>query len=302
MNVHFDNSSCLFKNLKTIDIIKKKPLYRKYYKQIFQIWTDELDISDIIIDTIYIKFQKQSYGTAIPKIANGTMTFDIELADDIAPYVSSTQNDIDSFKAKSIFQHELFHCREIVNLYSKHVLPNPSPLDDNFRINTTYNFIYCEAVNTWSEFYACYYNYKINKWHEIPNLEDDMCQLNNWVVITNKQLDVSLAKNIYLSEEMLYTLRKFFNHVVSVIAVYLQNKEPILLKEFTDNYIKYPYLENYFNMICDKLSQLIDTYPDWLSEDEYILFGKSLLEILHFNNLTYSTDDLSDNFRFKRLE
>ena len=278
MNVQFDNNCCLFKNLKPIEVIKKKPLYRKYYKQIFQIWINELDISDIVIDTIYIRSVKKAYGTVIPNISNNNITFNIELSEDISSYVSPSPNDIDSFKVKTVFQHELFHCCEIVNLYSKRVLSSPSPLDNNFHINTTYNFIYSEGVKIWSEFYACYYNYKINKWHEIANLEDDMHQLDNFFAITNSQLEVSSTKNVYLSEEMLYTLRKFFNHVVSLITVYLQNKEPLLLKEFTDNYTKYPYLELYFNTVCDYLFKLIETYPNWLSESEYVSFGKHLFQ------------------------
>ena len=90
--------------------------------------------------------------------------------------------------------------------------------------------------------------------------------------------------------------------MISLMAVYMQNKEPLLLKEFQDCYLDYPYTKEYFKSIYDYLSNMIANYPNWISEYNYIEFGKKLLSIFEINGITYTTDDLSDNFIFKKKQ
>lgn len=101
---------------------------------------------------------------------------------------------------------------------------------------------------------------------------------------------------------MLKDMYKFWYHMVSIIAVYIQNKEPLLRKEFSDMYDEFPYLEKYFDLVYTHLNELIQTYPMWISEKEYITIGKILFQILDMNNIVFSTEDLSDNFIFKLRE
>ena len=224
--------------------------------------------------------------------------FIIELSDDIIPYVSNIQNSLDTFKAKSIVQHEICHCIEIKQLYDSSCLGISNPLNDNFRINTTYNFLYSEAINIWSEFFACYHNKKINKWHECPNVEDDLVRLNKWISATKYYIEDN--KDVQLCEEMLKFLHTFWYHMVSLIAVHFHNHETILIADYKNT--KYKYVPQYFEYIyqCFKLN--LEHYPGWLSEDGYICLGKSLMKILEWNQITFSTNDLSDNFVFKNAE
>ena len=169
-----------------------------------------------------------------------------------------------------------------------------NPLNENFKINTTYNFLYSEAVNIWSEFFACYNNCKINEWHECPNVEDDIMQLDKWILATKYHLNNH--NDVRLCEDMLKFLHTFWYHMVSLIAVHLHNSEDILINDYKNS--KYKYIPPYFEYIYQYFKTNIEYYPTWLSEDNYINLGKSLLKVLEINQITYSTNGLSDNFIF----
>lgn len=46
------------------------------------------------------------------------------------------------------------------------------------------------------------------------------------------------------------------------------------------------------------MDTLYQTYPNWISEEQFLTIGKELFSIIHDYNMTYSTSDLSDNFIF----
>lgn len=298
MNILFDKNIDLFVNKSDLDIIKKLPSYKKYYKPIFIQYIQELNFDIQYIESIHIMHNKSSYGTTKHNIKDGQISFIIELSDDIIPYVSNVQNSTDTFKAKSIVQHEICHCIEIKQLYDSNALGIENPLNENFKINTTYNYLYEQAVNIWSEFFACYYNRKINEWHECPNVEDDLVQLNKWISATKYYLNGH--KDVQFCEDMLKFLHTFWYHMVSLIAVHLHNHESILITDYKN--AKYDYVPQYFDYIYQCLKLNLESYPTWLSEDGYIKMGRSLMKILELNQLDFSTDDLSDNFIFKTAQ
>lgn len=80
---------------------------------------------------------------------NSKLFANIEFSDE-----SNVQNSTDTFKAKSIVQHEICHCIEINQWYHGNALNTENSLNENFQINTTYNFLYSEAVNIWPEFFV----------------------------------------------------------------------------------------------------------------------------------------------------
>lgn len=294
MNILFDKNINLFENKSDLDIIKKLPSYKKYYKPIFIQYIQELNFDIQYIESIRIIHNKSSYGTTKHTIKDDQISFIIELSDDIIPYVSNVQNSTETFKAKSIVQHEICHCIEIKQLYDSNTLVTENPLNENFKINTTYNFLYSEAVNIWSEFFACYNNRKINEWHECPNIDDDLEQLNKWILAT--QYHLSSHNDVRLCEDMLKFLHTFWYHMVSLIAIHLHNNEDILIDDYKNS--KDKYIPPYFEYIYQYFKINIEYYPTWLSEDNYINLGKALLKVLEINQITYSTNDLSDNFIF----
>lgn len=295
MNILFEKNINLFTNKSDLEIIKKLPSYKKYYKSIFVQYIEELCFDIQNIESIHIIHNKPSYGTTIHNIKDNQIYFTIELSDDIIPFVSEIQNSLDTFKAKSIVQHEICHCIEIKQLFDSSCLGINNPLNNEFKINTTYNYLYSEAMSVWSEFFACYHNRKINEWHECPNVEDDLAQLNKWISTTKYYLDSH--KDVKLCEDMLKFLHAFWYHMVSLIAVHLHNHENILITDYKN--IEYDFISQYFDYIYQRLKLSLETYPAWLSEDGYISLGKSLMKILEWNHITFSTNDLSDNFIFK---
>jgi len=84
--------------------------------------------------------------------------------------------------------------------------------------------------------------------------------------------------------------------MISLMAVHLHNHEKILIDDYKNS--DYDYIPVYFEFIYQYLKTNLDLYPVWLSEENYIKLGKALMKILEINNITYSTDDLSDNFIF----
>ncbi len=122
----------------------------------------------------------------------------------------------------------------------------------------------------------------------------DITQLNKWITAT--QYCLNKNKSISLCEEMLCFLHQFWYHMASMIAVHLHNQEDMLINDYksTENNC----IPAYFEFIYQYLKAYLDFYPIWLSEDSYIKFGKALMKILELNLITYSTDDLSDNFIF----
>ncbi len=298
MNIRFDKNINLFTNKSDLQIIKELPYYKKHYKPIFVNYTNELNFNVRNIDSIHIIHNKICYGTTKYYIKDNHIIFIIELSDDIIPYVSEKQDSLETFKAKSIVQHEICHCIEIKQLYDRQCLGNENPLNENFKINTTYNFLYSEAVNIWSEFFACYYNRKVNEWHECPNVKNDLIQLNKWISATKYHLDIH--KDVQLCEDMLKFLHGFWYHMVTLIAIHLHNQENILIADYQNT--KYKYIPQYFEYIYNYFKMHIEHYPVWLSEDNYIDLGKSLFKILEINKIIFSTNDLSDNFIFKSVK
>ncbi len=294
MQINFDPNINLFKNKTKTQIINTIPSYKKLYKPIFNKFISEIDIDPKCIHSINIIRKKENYGIAEHFIQESRIYFNIKLADDVLLNIRHVQNSTETFMAKSIFQHELFHCVEIKYLYEKCVLQSPNPLDDSFGITTTYNFLYDEAVKLWSEFFACYHNRKINEWHECPDARVDINQLNKWISATKYYLDNH--EDIRLCEDMLNFLHKFWYNMISLIAVHLHNHEKILIDDYKNT--DYDYISVYFDFVYQYLKTNLDFYPVWLSEENYIKLGKALMKILEINNITYSTDDLSDNFIF----
>lgn len=295
MNIQFDKDINLFRNLSDLQIIKKLPNYKRYYKPIFFNYFNELDFDICNIDSIHIVHNEISYGTTMHYIRDNQIYFTIELSDEIIPFVSNVQNSLDTFKAKSIIQHEICHCIEIKQLYDSHRLGSKNPLNKDFKINTTYNFLYEQAVNIWSEFFACYHNRKINEWHECPNIKEDIMQLDKWISATKYYLENH--EDVQLCEDMLKFLHSFWYHIVSVIAVHLHNHESILIADYENT--EHEYVSQYFKYIYQCFKSALESYPEWVSEDGYIRLGKSLMKILEFNQITYTSSDLSDNFIFK---
>lgn len=297
MQIIFNPNINLFKNKKHSQIINMIPKYKRFYKPIFSKFILEVGIEEKCIHSISIIPDKSSYGTTRHFYKDGSIYFDIELSDEIIPYISFSQNSTETFKAKSIFQHELFHCKEIKYIYENHIFYSTNPLDQEFEITSTYNFLFDEAVKLWSEFYAFYNNRSINWWHEVPDVRIDIKEVEKWFLASYKIARDSENSEIKICKDMFKTIHSFWYNMVSMIALHMQSEEDILIEDFNNSEI--PFIKAYFQCVYDFLKVYNEFYPDWLSEEKYIKFGKVLMSIMKFYHLDFSTDDLSDNFILK---
>lgn len=298
MEIYFDKDIDLFKNKTIVYIMKCIPKYKQYFKPIFEEFIKEIGFEEKFINSIHIIHNKSSYGTTKHIIKDDNILFNIELCDKIIPFISKTQNSLDTFKAKTIFQHEIFHCVETKFLYDSKVLLTPNPLENDFKINTTYNFIYEQSIIMWSEFYAYYNNYKINQWHEIPNISIDIKKINGWFnslrYIFKEYTD---RERLRFPDKFFYDLREFWYHMMSMCAIYMNNHEILLIEDYINS--EYKYIQIYFKEVFGYLKNLILDYPLWLNTDNYIKFGYKLMTIFELNDIVLQNDDLNDNFFFK---
>ncbi len=296
MQVNFNPNINLFKGKTKAQIIKSVPSYKKYYKPIFDKFIAEINIDSKCLHSVDI-IPKKYYGTVKHFIRDNQIYFIIELAEDILIDIKPIQNSTETFMAKSVFQHEVYHCVEIKNLYESKVLSNPNPLDDEFEMTTTYNFLYDEAVKLWSEFYAVYHNRKINEMHEVPDARIDIKDIHKWLLASLDYVKRSSDNQVKIHSNMFASLHQFWYNMISLIALHICSGEDILIQDYINS--ESIIIKEYFQHIYLYLETCLRFYPVWLSEENYIKFGKILMSIMKFYHLDFSTEDLSDNFILK---
>lgn len=253
----------------------------------FCIWASEIIGDSSYIENVNIILCKSSYGTTYPKIQHNNITFDIELDSEILSFIES-----DFLKAKAIFQHEIYHCKDIKNQFENKVF------DENYfsnKIHTTYDFILDLALSTWSEFYATYYSVKNNHWDEKYDIESDIIFINTFIDYIHRNSRVGYLMKF--PNELLYDFRNFTYRCSTMIAFYLnENNEDIVKKYTKKNKNKFP---EYFYKILNEYQRKLSSYPNWLEQKEFVNFGKIIFSILSLNQINFSTDDLSDELFFR---
>lgn len=292
MQIDISFNSCIFKNKTKQQIIHLIKDIKMYYKSILIGFIKETNFPFESIDAITFEPNMTNYGY-VETINNKDIKFKIHLDDSILPDLSLNPNSTETFMTKSVVQHEIFHCMEIKYLYDEHILHSPNPLDNNFEITTTYNFLYDEAVKLWSEIYAVYNNRKINVIHEVPDVRLDIQSVQLWLSKISENALKRTDKKIKLPLETLAVLHEFWYHLVSMIALHIESNDQILIDDYKNsNNI----ISSYFCFVYDYIKINIDAYPIWLNEENYIKFGKCLMSIISYYGLNFSTEDLSDHF------
>lgn len=299
MHIVLNPNINLFKDKTKLEVVKLISKYKNYYNPILKHLITEVDIDDKYINSVSVVSDIETYGVTSYFIKDNNIYFDIAILDDVFISLKSMPDDEESYKAKAIFQHELFHCKEIRYLYENEILRKSSPLDDDFKITTTYNFLYDEAVRLWSEFYAFYYNRSINEWHEVPDIREDIEDINKWLLASKKLAMQEQYSEIRISKDMIKSLHTFWYNMIYLCAIHMQEGENILIDDFLTSNI--PCIKPYFEIIYGYLKLNLSVYPSWLSEENYINFGKVLISIIKFYDLDFSTEDLSDNLTIKAV-
>ena len=231
-----------------------------------------------------------------------TVRFQIIISDEIFRHLSEYPDTTEKYMTKSIFQHELFHCKEIEILVNGNFMSNYQKLFSNIEIKTAYDFMLVSAIKVWSEFYSCYQNFKINKWNSVPCLENEFLLIDNKIHYLKYRMEKDKKLKIAITKNFCNIMFYFWYHMISIIAVYLQEQEKIVIEDFYLHENEYPYLSKYFEFICDKLSEYMRNYPKWLSEDGYIQFAKDLLYIFEMNGLTFKNEDIHEGLILSQID
>ena len=213
------------------------------------------------------------------------MKFCIELSSELL-------SDIYSAKSKSIFQHEIYHCKDILVLYKNGIIDKKLL---HSKIHTTYDYVLDLSLKEWSEFYAVYSTVKSNGWYETYTIDLDIESIAN--VIDEIHANSRKGFSMQLSKNMLCAIRSFIYDMVTMIGIYLVTGNFDIIRQYTESNEKF--VADYFNLILNVLQTKLSKYPEWVNKEQFVALGRNFLNILTLNGILYSTDDLHDGLYFK---
>lgn len=193
----------------------------------------------------------------------------------------------------SILFHELYHYKEAITT-SKYM--------DYHKLlfgtyNSTYKLTLAIGYRQWAEYYA-YYN--SSKYY--------LRKIDFTNVLSGSWASLQAIHNKLLSEGELQILQTVFESVNTFIGfsiIFIAQSNRLNNKSYIKQISEYKNHEFYsihYDYILDLMqymNNLYKTYPFWISEAAFVEIGKYILNIFNRYNITFSTDDLSDNFIFK---
>lgn len=234
-------------------------------------------------------------GKVIPKSSNDKLTFELFIHQSIINDLQTAKDDKYNF-AKSVIFHELYHINEmlITNKIIDIVALHDIKRDCTKSLLTNLGYL------QWSEYYAHHNSSK----HFKPSIH---------IAKHIEQAEVSLTilketaekENIATMFEFMYNnIEKFISSSVILAANYNCSHDSSYLKiirryEYSNLYAPF---YNHINEIINYMDSLYNSYPEWINENVFLEVGEKLFSIIHSFNMTYSTNDLSDNFIFKLKE
>jgi len=238
-------------------------------------------------------------GKVNPVVYNDTLCFELFLQYDLLNDIISLDND-KTYKQKNIILHELFHCKEM-SITSSHV--NWKKLYFHPPIDTTKLLLFDTAIHQWSEYYAYYnssqyYSRDINILKYLFDIEVTTGALHLLLI------EQSTMNDIQINNDTMDNITKFIHNFIMFIANYNSTKDVKCQKVL--EYIKcssiYHKYYPYFTDLIYYMDTLYNTYPEWVSESAFIEIGYKLFSFIQINHITYSTNDLSDNFIFIKTD
>lgn len=262
-------------------------------KNISQIDSDLENLSYENINDIKIVSPNSDFrGKTEPNFINNKLVSDILYDENVIKDLLSY--DIDNKKeALSIILHELYHYKECIitaNKMDYHKLI----FDDNY--SDTYTMAFSLGYKQWTEYYA-YYN--SSKYYQRNIYLDDFIR-KSWASLYAMQSFLTENDTTKMPFSVYTDIKDFISYSIIFAAQY----NSLLDSKYLESIMKFKrnkdYCEHYDYIIelIPYMNDLYSSYPSWVSEEKFIEIGKYLLNILHRFNITYSTNDLSDNFVF----
>lgn len=230
-------------------------------------------------------------GKIIPSSSNNDIDFELFLQNSVINDLLSNDSSKSLF-AKSIILHELYHLKEIT--FSNKFL-NIMPIYNIVKDCTRSMFIYL-GYTQWSEYYSHYNSTKY--YYSLPELSNCINQSEISLTVLKQTLDNE--SQVQLPEFMYNNIKSFIAKTIKFSAIYNQSRDDSLLESIKIYKYGKLYLPhyNFILKIIPYMDTLYQTYPNWISEEQFLTIGKELFSIIHDYNMTYSTSDLSDNFIF----
>lgn len=231
-------------------------------------------------------------GKVDPFYINNSLLFDFMFDQDVinnlqAPNIRTRD------KATSIVMHELYHYKEIT-ITANNTNYHNLIFDNNY--SNTYTMVLSLGYKQWSEYYA-YYN--SSKYYQRNIIFDNVIRQS---CATLQSMHNILYKNdiVQMPFQLYLNVKNFICNAIMFVAQYnyCLNSEYLKLIQKYQNDIYYSKHYEYIITLIEYMSNLYDSYPNWVSESKFIQIGKFLLNIFQRYNITYSTNDLSDNFKF----
>jgi len=230
-------------------------------------------------------------GMIAPSISNNKLVFELFVQNSIFEDLLSNDNDKKLY-AKSIIIHELYHLKELSISNNKiDIMPIY-----NIKRNCTRSLLINLGYKQWTEYYA---HYNSAKYYCPPvNLSNVIYQSEISLTVIKRELYNS--QDIQLPEFIYKNIEDFISFTVKLAAIYNQSKNDDILNHLQKykNNTLYMNHFNYIYKIISYMDNIYQAYPDWVSEEKFLVIGKRLFSIVHDYNITYSTNDLSDNFIF----
>lgn len=258
----------------------------------------QVDLKFDLIQRICIVTYEKSmewYGKVNPVVYDGKLYYELLLQQNIIDDLLSENEDSIQI-SESIIMHELFHCKEI-SITSSYIDYNKLYFKEQFV--TTRELLFDTAVQQWGEYYAHYnsapkYERNIKISNKFSSIEAALCILYEELSKSSNIIDIQLPDSFITS------MIQFIHISIMFVAHYNSTKNKKYQKEL--EYIERSSLYQKYFKYLKELSCYMDalymTYPKWVSEKAFMELGYKLFSFIEINGITYSTNDLSDNFIF----
>lgn len=226
------------------------------------------------------------------------LKFRIYLSDSLIKTTDDGYNEL-----LSTFQHELFHCEEMIKTSLSMGIDNYLTFRKKKEIVTWKQFIIDLGYSKFSEYYAYYNNCREYDVHDVfENWEEriNMCNKTLMFMVSSLQWGGTMDSLAYRSG--LNDIKNIINATVAHAAYYAVTNDYKYIKVFEDiKEINKP-IYDYFQIVQSYLLMKYDEYPKWINNgDGFIEIGKELLRIFEFYGLKYFDNDINENINEAKL-
>ncbi|MBR5596657.1 MAG: hypothetical protein IKW30_04530 [Lachnospiraceae bacterium] len=272
--------------------------YNISVNQLIKNYCQHINLDFNFINRIYIITSNTCnnwLGTVEPIKINNNLYLDLKLHQCVIDDLNS-ENNIKFQIAHSIIMHELYHCKEMT-ITSSYLEWQKLYFHESIR--TTKLLFLDTAFHQWSEYYAYYNSSKINK--RKIKLSEKLSSANASLKVSYNHIKETKCENMQLLKTFIDSLIDFISVIIMFSAHYNSTHDKKYIREL--RYIQRSSLySEYYPYIVDIISYmdvLYNTYPKWITMDNFIELGHKLFSFMKINHIYFATNDISDNFEIK---